>query len=106
MATTRQSESDLLSEESNELLVVQHPVIVLVHHGYELLRLGDGAGHPAMLCEYLGELLAADPSAAKEFNRTNQQQKTKTTTYFPSLSKMRKASLKSCSGSLDFLTWI
>ena len=29
--------------------------------------------------------------------------KAQTTTYFPSLSKMRKASLKSCSGSLDFL---
>ena len=39
--TTRQSQSDLLSEESNELLVVQHPVIVLVHHGYVLLRFVD-----------------------------------------------------------------
>ena len=61
------SKSDLLSEEGNELLVVQHPVIVLVHHGYELLSFGAGAGHPSMLREYLGELLAADTTASSKF---------------------------------------
>ena len=61
------SKSDLLSEEGNELLVVQHPVVILVHHGYVLLRFGDGAGHPSMLREYLGELLAADAAALNKF---------------------------------------
>ena len=62
----RQSESDLLSEESNELLVVQHAVMILIDHGNELLRFRDGAGHPSMLRQYLGQLLAAYPTASND----------------------------------------
>ena len=63
MTKARLSESNLLSEESDELSIVEHPVVVLVHHGDVLFSLGHADSHPPVLREDLGELLSADTTA-------------------------------------------
>ena len=94
MTKARQSESDLLSEESNELLVVQHAVMILIDHGNELLRFRDGAGHPSMLRQYLGQLLAAYPTASNDVIFYIREIKTKTQFILSVLIKNEKSLFK------------
>ena len=53
------SESNLLCEKSDELSVVEHPIVVLIDHRYVLLGLLQTDPHPAVLREDLSQLLPA-----------------------------------------------